>query len=623
MIRFCRALLLPSVFVIGNILSAEDTLPALIDGVAPESFDELWSGFDPRVEPLDVEILKEWEEDGVVLQVLRYRVGVFKGEKAMIAAVYGYPKGGSNIPGLVQAHGGGQYAHSNAVLTNAKRGYATISISWAGRIDAPDYKVTPAEVALFFEDETSDPEYKLTTDWGALDGYHAPYRYPGGNSMGVNPTEWTLDSVESPRNAPYFLWTLAARRALTFLERQEVVDGERLGIYGHSMGGKITVLTAGSDSRVKAAAPSCGGISNTTDSESYQGTLADAVYLKRIRCPIMFLSPSNDFHGRIDDLQQAFKLIQTDEWRATCSPHHNHQDTKNYEVATQLWFDQHLKGIFEIPETPKTNLDLKNSGGIPVFTVRPDDPESVLYVDIYYTQHGQIDGKKNDRENTKARFWHYSKAERKGGKWIGEIPVLDADKPLWVYANVVYPLDETISGAGYYYGDYSTEQFNLSSRMAMILPEDLKASGVKVELSPSLVIETFDGDWEKEWYTYRPKEWGRQTHKVYDERWKAPNGAKLALKVLSEEANQLVVGLDNCAAVVDLKGGSQWELVELSLKDFKDADEVALDSFDGIRNLSLSAMETLKGGGNTRLVVGAKWKGADPVFRDLLWIEQN
>lgn len=39
------------------------------------------------------------------------RVGVFKGRKAMLAAIYGYPKeavsGGKKIPGLVQIHGGG------------------------------------------------------------------------------------------------------------------------------------------------------------------------------------------------------------------------------------------------------------------------------------------------------------------------------------------------------------------------------------------------------------------------------------------------------------------------------------------------------------------------------------
>ena len=59
---------------------------------------------------LDVEDLHEWEEEGVVMKVLRYRAGVFKGKKAMIAAIYGYPKGAQKLPGLVQIHGGGQFA---------------------------------------------------------------------------------------------------------------------------------------------------------------------------------------------------------------------------------------------------------------------------------------------------------------------------------------------------------------------------------------------------------------------------------------------------------------------------------------------------------------------------------
>ena len=72
-------------------LFAEDTLAPLKDGRAPQSVEALWADFDPRVEPLDIEILKQWKEDDVIMQVLRYRVGVFKGQKAMMAAVYGYP----------------------------------------------------------------------------------------------------------------------------------------------------------------------------------------------------------------------------------------------------------------------------------------------------------------------------------------------------------------------------------------------------------------------------------------------------------------------------------------------------------------------------------------------------
>ena len=156
-----------------------ETLPGLNNLTPPLDYDSMWKGFDPRAEPLDVEILQQWEQDDVVLQVLRYRVGIFKGKKSIMAGIYGYPKGQTDLPGLLQVHGGGQYAHSNAVLTNAKRGYATLSIAWAGRISAPGYQVTPNEVKLFWEDKTEDPKYKLTTDWGALDAYHAPSQMAG------------------------------------------------------------------------------------------------------------------------------------------------------------------------------------------------------------------------------------------------------------------------------------------------------------------------------------------------------------------------------------------------------------------------------------------------------------
>ena len=46
--------------------------------MAPQSFEELWAGYDPRVEPLEIEILKEWEEDDGVLRIVRYRIGIFK-----------------------------------------------------------------------------------------------------------------------------------------------------------------------------------------------------------------------------------------------------------------------------------------------------------------------------------------------------------------------------------------------------------------------------------------------------------------------------------------------------------------------------------------------------------------
>ena len=614
------AVLLPPAFV-----SAQETLPPVGER-APRDFTEMWDGFDPRDEPLDIEVLKQWEDEGVVLRIVRFRIGVFKGQVAKLAAIYGFPKdetrANKKLPGLVQIHGGGQFADEKACLANAKRGYATLSLAWAGRISATKYRVSSDEVKLFWEGKTDDPNHRLTTDWGALDGYHAPGRNKGNVFPSAKAAPWTLDDVESPRNSGWFLCALAARRALTFMERQPEVDPARLGVYGHSMGGKLTVMTA-VDSRVKAAAPSCGGISDRYNkSPLFRSTIGDGVSLKEITCPIIFLSPSNDFHGRIGDLPKAIHEIQSKQWRVTCSPHHNHQDTAEYEVATLLWMDQHLKGEFQFPKTPETTLTLKTADGVPELQVRPDNSKPILSVDVFFTQHGKSNEEPSDHEDTKSRFWRHATAAPENGTWSVRLPVHSTDKPLWAYANVTYPLDEPVSGAGYYYGYYTAEKFNLSSVLSTASPKELRDAAVAPDLTPVLTIEDFEGDWRKAWFSYQRDAWAISTHKLRDPKWAGPTGARLVLEVKSALPNKLVLLLDDHAAEVPLKGGDQWQEMALAPRDFKNFDDEPLSDWKGVRLLKLSPAEHLRSsrrGKKERRVVGAHWKGNPPEFRVLRW----
>lgn len=599
-----------------------ETLQGLADTVPPGNIEALWEGYDPCAESLDIEIIKEWEEEGVALKIVRFKVGTFKGNTVMLAGVYGYPKGASGLPGLLNIHGGGQYADYRSVLTNAKRGYATISIAWAGRISAPDYQVTPEVVKLFWEGEADNPKYRITTDWGALDGYHAPSRNRGTAFPSLKPHPWTLDDVDSPRNSGWFLATMGARRALTFLEQQPQVNAQLLGVYGHSMGGKLTVLTTGSDERVKAAVPSCGGISDRDNvSALFRATLGDDVYLPNIDCPILFQSPSNDFHGRIDDLPESIAAIKSKNWRVVAAPHHNHQDTPEFTVQSLLWFDQHLKGTFTFPATPEMHVKLSVNQGTPKVAVFADDSKPIQSVDIYYTQHGQMDGLKDDRVNTSTRFWRHVKAVREDGSWCAKLPIFSTEAPLWVYANVSYQLEEPVTAANYYYRVVTSDTFELSSLPQIFTPKQLSAAGVVATLKPSQMIESFEDGWQEMWFSYTPDAWGRRTHKINDAQWKAPKGATLALQVSTEEANKLVVGLDEYATEVELQGGSIWEAIDLAPSDFRNVDGVCLENFSKIRELSLNASKTLKGkrGTSARVQVGASWQGADPVFNDLHW----
>ena len=257
-----------------------------------------------------------------------------------------------------------------------------------------------------------------------------------------------------------------------------------------------------------------------------------------------------------------------------------------------------------------------------MFTVRPDRSKPILAVDIFYTQHGKADERPEDREDTMHRFWHHAEASEREGVWTASLPLASTDKPLWVYANVVYPLAEPVTGAGYYYGTYTANSFNLSSLLTTASVAELRAGGARVKVEPASLIEDFAGDWEKEWFTYRPDEWARTTHKLRDEIWQAPQGARLSLEVQSAEPNTLVVLLDEHAAEVQLAGNDRWQQVDLAPQDFHNASGEALSSWAGIRRLKLSPTEQLRpkrGDTNPPNRVGKEWIGKPPQFRNLRW----
>lgn len=468
---------------LGSVSSGADTLAPIKNGIAPSTVEETWAGFDPRKEPLDVEVLKEWEEDGVIVKVIRFRVGIFKGKKAMLAAVYGYPKGANNLPGLVQIHGGGQSAQSSFVVKDAKNGYATISIAWAGRIHSTHYRVTNKEKEAFWTGNTANPDYLVTTDWGAVDAYHHYCRFKGNNFVQNPPSESTVDPIHSPRNSGWFLATMGARRAITFLEQQRQVDANRIGVYGMSMGGKLTVLTAGADSRIKAAAPACGGLSDLSSGRALPG-VADDSYLKRISCPTILMTPSNDFHSKVQDIPAAVNFLNTKDWRVVSSPNRNHGDSSEYSVGTLLWFDQHLKGTFKMAETPTINVSLNNKTQIPTVSVTADQSQDIRALDVYYTQ----DGLKKPAD----KFWRLAKPVKTGENTDFELPLSSTSKPLWVYADVHYELGRTVAGVGYSGEKVETDSYHLASVVEMIPAKTIENAGLIATVDDSTLDEGFD-----------------------------------------------------------------------------------------------------------------------------------
>jgi hypothetical protein len=82
---------------LGAYTFAKNSLPAIDKNKAAQNIEELWAGYDPRAEPLEVKTIREWDEvcEGkqIKVQMLTFTVGTFKNQVSRISAYYAYPKG--------------------------------------------------------------------------------------------------------------------------------------------------------------------------------------------------------------------------------------------------------------------------------------------------------------------------------------------------------------------------------------------------------------------------------------------------------------------------------------------------------------------------------------------------
>lgn len=398
---------------------------------------ELWRGYDPIALPLDVQLLDQWEQDGVRVRTVFFTGEVYQGVPVRVYAIYGAPVGGKRLPAVLHIHGGGQTASPDHVLFWAKRGYAAASFDHMG----PMYNRT------------------VYTHWGKV------------------PIERQYDLNGDPRNDRFYHSTIAARRALTFLASQPEVDPSRMGIYGVSFGGSFTWLVSATDSRVRCAVPiyGCGGISEKLGTEAGRkwGALYDAfTYAPHQKCPVLLLNASNDHHGYIDHSDYVMRLTNTEN-RVAYTHGYIHHIEPTEATNLLLWMDTHLRGGLAWPKTPVLGVVL-SADGVPEAVVRPDNPQTVTEVYVRYNI-------ENGAEPP-ARFWRTSAttmlADR---KWSARIPVMDPGKMIRVYCDVRY-----------------RNGIALSSLLTSVVPSSL--GSVRATLKPSGIIDDFIDGAIHDWY---------------------------------------------------------------------------------------------------------------------------
>lgn len=617
LLLFCSSL--------GMACRAADSLPPVEQNKVPATLEQAWAGYEPRAEPLDVTIVREWEDTyqgkAVKVQMLTFAVGTFKGTISRISAYYAYPTdAGGKVPGLVQVHGGGQRADKTTVLVDAANGYASISLNWGGR-ELADQK--PGEPG---------------TDWGAID----PTQKHVSHYFRLTPDDKTAETVYSPRNNNWFILTLATRRGLTFLEQQAVVDADRLGVYGHSMGGTITGQVAGLDPRIKAAVPSCGG-AGITQAENiarpgssadrrvgdklYSKTIDATASLRNLTCPILGQSPQNDFNCIYDDLNHNWQAIADRSLvHFSISPHLNHRHVAESAFARLRFFNAFLKGEEAFPARPDLAVNLGPPDGIPVATVTPDAVDQVQRVQVYYSIN----------PHALTRYWRRAETVRDGDVWNAQLPIMSGAMPLFVMANVAYPQPRPLIGSPW--TGPSPANFLVSTWEAVFDPPALQAAGVKETDRPERMIQESFADWD-DWYRIgwpNPHHALSGTRKLTDPKWRGPDGASLTIDVKDSQGGTFLMAFDvnNWGAYAGLTKSSyycekplaktdDWQTVSIALSDLqpRSTKTPALPaSWQGITDLQIVAgLHRLPGEPKT-ILSGGTWPGTRQL-RNLRWTD--
>ncbi len=574
----------------------------------------LYAGFDPSKDPLEIEMVKEWDEGDIHIEQLYFTGEITDGVKTRVYAYRGAPRTGKNLPGILYCHGGGQTAYLEWVRFWAKRGYVCVSFDFSG--DTNKYNL---------------PEYKREhfTKWGAP--VEKIMLGPAANP-GVDPLK--CDS--------WYHFTNTARRSLTLLESHPRVNPDKLGAYGVSAGGYMAWLLAAADSRVKTIVPIYGAGYALCDSSGLRlnNPSPDVVmskfnetpscpgfYAPLITVPVLYMTATNDGSFNLDNALYCVDALGSATVRQLYTPRSSHHMEPPESKSLPMWMDWQLKGKGgPWPRTP--GVEIASAGGVPRIRVTTDDSSRIEKVDVYYCL--------NDSVPT-TRYWRLATPVRKDGdSYVADAPFMTAGDRIFAFANVAY-------------GDGREVSSKLVEANTALL------QGVKPTLQREALVDSMGNSDQWHWvpaypdpkiYEYYLKPWtgpaGERgftvnpfecdnppfvnkdgtlkfyfaTRRIGDPEWRggADDKALLLDYYAPRAPSELTVILDceapkNRRAAYSAKpevkrDAAGFVTLRFDPSSFKDADGNPLSKWDGVRSISLTGVAPVD---------------SPPVFKNLRW----
>jgi len=309
----------------------------------------------PATSPWNLERLSQvpsfkWEDEAAPVRSILYEGEPYGGKPTRVFAYYATPQtlAGTpaakphSLPGIVLVHGGGGTAFREWAEIWAKRGYAAIAMDLTG------HRPTEGKDANQKENRTALPDGAPAMDDPAM--FADVEKAPG--------EQWSYHAVAD------------AIRAHSLLRSFPEVDPDRTALTGISWGGYLTCITAGVDSRFKAAVPvyGCGFLGDnsawldrlnkmTPAQRERWITLWDpSRYLPAVTMPILFVNGTNDFAYPLDSYMKSYAAVPgTKQMCVTVNMPHSHQaGWAPKEIG--IYIDSILLGGKPLPKlgTPET-----------------------------------------------------------------------------------------------------------------------------------------------------------------------------------------------------------------------------------------------------------------------------
>ena len=360
----------------------------------------LWENYDPTVEPLETNVFKTVEQDGLVVKHLYFTgrsIGANK--KTRVYAVVCYKNTNPAKQAVLYVDDYKKPINLDELQQLARSGFVAMSIDFAGRSSKGMYTAYPEEL-----------KYCNAAD--APDMFEIKY---------------------TAKETKLYEYALNCRRAITYLAQQDKVKGVSIVTMGR--GTYVGVIAMGVDSRLTNGAVLFGELScsypesdedaiDTADDESLKRHLeydirrqswtlglAPQTYAMQIKIPVYVVNSANSNYVDIEQVNKTNARLNKD-CRFLTIPNALDYVSDKYFDSLVRW----IKGA-QVP-TPQTLTATADANG--EYCIRVHTSSSINKTTVWYCSNAK----------RRAKYWRSARLSRDGAYYLAKLDLYDRDNEI-------------------------------------------------------------------------------------------------------------------------------------------------------------------------------------------------